>query len=85
MRLARAGEDEYPGDAVPIYQREVERLVAAKNNQAYAEARDLLQRIEKVMARMSPRGDFAAYVAEVRARHRIKRNFMALLDRSGWQ
>jgi uncharacterized Zn finger protein len=84
-RLAWAREDKYPGDAVPIYQREVERLVAAKNNQAYAEARDLLQRIEKVMARMSPRGDFAAYVAEVRARHRIKRNFMALLDRSAWQ
>jgi hypothetical protein len=45
----------------------------------------MLQRIEKVMARTSPRGDFAAYVAEVRARHRIKRNFMALLDQAGWR
>jgi uncharacterized Zn finger protein len=39
MRLARAREDEYPGDVVPVYQREVERLVAAKNNQAYAAGR----------------------------------------------
>lgn len=85
MRLAQARQDEHPADAVPVYQREVESLVAAKNNQAYAEARDSLEHIEKVMARMSPHGDFKAYVAEVRARHRIKRNFIALLDKAGWR
>jgi hypothetical protein len=33
---------------------------------------------------MEPPADFPAYVAALRAEHRPKRNFMALLDRAGW-
>lgn len=84
LQLASIREGEHPEDAVPIYQRRVERLVAAKNNQAYAEAVEVMKAIGKLMARTEPRGDFGAYVADVRARHRPKRNLIALLDSARW-
>jgi uncharacterized Zn finger protein len=84
LQLASIREGDHPEDAVPIYQRRVERLAAAKNNQAYAEAVDVMKTIGKLMATMEPPRDFRAYVTEVRSRHRPKRNLMALLDGAGW-
>ncbi len=84
MRLAELREGAHPGDAIPIYQQAVERLIGQKHNQAYGEAVDLMKRIASVMARLSPPEDFGVYVSEVRARHRPKRNLMALLQRAGW-
>lgn len=84
LQLASMREGDHPEDAVPIYQRRVERLAAAKSNPAYAEAVDVMKTITKLMARMEPPGDFRAYVAELRSRHRPKRNLMALLESAGW-
>jgi hypothetical protein len=36
------------------------------------------------MSRLTPPGDFMAYIAALRAEHGRKRNLMALLDRARW-
>jgi len=84
LRLAELREKEHPEDAVPIYQRQVEQLVGRKNNRSYEDAVAMMRRVRDVMSAMDPPGDFAAYVAALRAAHRQKRNFIALLQRAGW-
>ncbi len=84
MRLAAAREEDHPDDAVPIYQREVERLVDTKTNGSYADAVALMSRIRGLLARARRPDDFPTYVARVRAAHKPKRNLMKLFDGRGW-
>lgn len=84
MRLAALRERDHPGDAVPLYQDEVERTVGKKNNRAYEEAVELLRKVEDLMGRAGRGTEFPAYLESVRAAHKPKRNFMKLLDRAKW-
>lgn len=80
MELAAKREKEFPADAIPIYQKQVENLINQKNNGSYEEAVKLLRRIRDLMARMQ-RTDFAVYLATVRTTHKPKRNFIRLAER----
>jgi tetratricopeptide (TPR) repeat protein len=84
MQLAELRQDGHPEDALPIYQRHVQRLVDQKNNGSYEAAVAMMRRVHGAMSRMEPPGDFPAYVAALRAEHRLKRNLMALLDSASW-
>jgi uncharacterized Zn finger protein len=84
MQLAQLREQDHPEDAVPIYRERVQRLVGQKNNRSYEEAVATMRRVRDAMSRLEPPGDFRSYVATLRAEHRPKRNFMALLDRARW-
>lgn len=64
------------------YEREAERLVDVKKNDAYAQAVELMRHIAGLLDRAGRSGEFADYVAQVRAAH--KRNLMAMLDQAGW-
>lgn len=84
MRLAAEREDDHPGDAVPIYQREVEHLIDTKTNGGYADAVKTMTRIRDLLSRAGRPGEFAAYSSDIRASHKPKRNLMKLLDAKGW-
>jgi uncharacterized Zn finger protein len=84
LELARLREREHPLDAIPIWQGEVERHITAKNNQAYAEAVELIARVGRLMEAAGRAADFAPYVASVRASHKPKRNLMKLFDERSW-
>ena len=77
MALAKAREQEYPLDAVAVYQREVEQLVDRKQTRTYEAAVELIGHIVGLLR--SAGGDPDAYVAEVRHRHRPKTKFLGLL------
>lgn len=77
MALAKAREQEYPLDAVAVYQREVEHLVDRKQTRTYEAAVELIRHIVELLR--SAGGDPDAYVAEVRHRHRPKTKFLGLL------
>jgi uncharacterized Zn finger protein len=79
MELARRREVNHPADALPIYQSRIEELVANKNNQAYAEAAELVRSVRSAFRRLGQPSDFAAYLEDLKARHRRLRNFSALL------
>jgi len=84
LELARRREGEHPLEAIPIWQGEIERVIDAKNNQAYAEAVDLIVRVRRLLIAADCEADFAPYVAKVRAAHKPKRNLMKLFDERSW-
>ena len=84
MRLAAVREDEHPEDAIPIFQREVERLIETKNNRGYADAVALIGHIGSLFDKAGSPNDFAAYAARVRTAHKAKRNLSKLLDGKRW-
>lgn len=84
LALARRREDEHPLEAIPIWQEEVERLIGAKNNRAYAEAVVLIARVGRLMEAADRQADFAPYTAQVRVAHKPKRNLMKLFDERSW-
>lgn len=84
LELARRREGEHPLEAIPIWQAEVERLIDAKNNQAYAQAVELIVRVGELMSTAGREADFTPYVAKLRAIHKPKRNLMKLFDERSW-
>jgi len=73
--LAKASEATHPGDALKVYAGRVEELVGQGGNPNYEEARRLITR----MAGLRDEAEQAAYVVDLKERHRRKRNFMKLL------
>ena len=60
-------------DAFPIFEDEVERLIAAKNNDAYHHAVETIAHVQKLMRAAAQPDTFGPYAAGVRARHKPKR------------
>ena len=84
MELAARREAGHPEDVLPIYQRQIERLIDVKKNHTYADAVALMHRVKKLLDRLGRGSEFAAYLAAVRAAHKPKRNLMKLLDEARW-
>lgn len=79
LKLAAAREKEHPADAVPVYQRMVEPIIARMKNDAYEEATRMVQHIRDLMDEMGQQDAFADYLADLKLRHKPKRNLMKLL------
>jgi len=73
--LAPASEATHPFEALETYAGRIEELANSGGNPAYAEAAGLIAR----MAALRGGAEQAAYLADLKARHRRKRNFMKLL------
>jgi tetratricopeptide (TPR) repeat protein len=84
LELAGLREREYPLDAIPIWQREVERLIGNKNNQSYHEAVLIIARVRGLMIAAGEGVDFAPYAGQLRVTHKPKRNLMKLFDACNW-
>lgn len=79
MGLAKLREKDHPADAVAIYRKQIAPIVSRTNNEAYREAAELLRKVNKLMSRLDQDADFAEFLAALRATHRRKRNFMAMV------
>lgn len=84
LEIALARESEHPADSIVVYRAEIERRIAVKNNDAYAAAVDLLDRIRRLGAASGDDDQFRRLVVDIRVRHKPKRNLMAMLARRGW-
>lgn len=77
LELAERRRDAHPGDALAVYSREVEDVIAGKDKRAYAQAARLIDETMRALFQECGRlADFDAYVDDVRTRHRAKRNLM---------
>jgi uncharacterized Zn finger protein len=80
MKLAKACANDHPHDAIEIYQARIDPIVNLKHNQAYDDAAELVGTIRVLMERTGKAREFGDWLAEVRVRHKAKRNFMKRLD-----
>lgn len=82
--LALAGrlETERPEVSLRIYQAHVDPLVGTGRQDGYERAAELLGKVRVLLRRVGRGAEFAAYLEDVRTRHRRKRNFLELLDAS---
>jgi hypothetical protein len=80
LKLADLRRAEHPEDAIGVYRRHVEDVIAGKDKRAYAEAVRLIDETMRALyAESRQPEDFDAYVEEVRAAHKPKRNLMKLM------
>jgi len=79
LKLAVAREMDHPADAVPVYQRMVEPIILRMKNNAYEEATRMVKHIGELMRGLGKQAEFTAYLADVKLRHKPKRNLMKLL------
>ena len=84
LTLAAKREKKHPEEVLLVYQAQVEPALGRKNKEAYREAIGLLRKIHGLMARLGQQASFASYVESVRTAHRLKRNFVKLLERVRW-
>jgi len=73
--LAEASETTHPQEALAVYVRQVDFHVGAGGSTSYQTACRLIAR----MAGLRDRAAHAEYVAALKERHRLKRNFLKLL------
>jgi uncharacterized Zn finger protein len=80
LKLADLRRAEYPEDALGVYRRHVEDVIAGKDKRAYAEAVRLIdETMRQLYAESGQPEGFDSYVEEVRAGHKAKRNLMKLM------
>jgi uncharacterized Zn finger protein len=81
LKLASLRQAQHPGDAVSVYQAQVESALGQKNDLGYRQAVEYLRKSRTLLARLDRNAEFARYSESVRAAHKPKRNFIKLLDR----
>jgi len=80
LKLADQRRAENPEDAIGVYRRHIESVIAGKDKRAYAEAVRLIDETMRALYTECGRPeDFEAYVEEVRTTHKPKRNLMKLM------
>ena len=81
LALAEAREKDHPGDAAPIYLRQVEAELSRIVNGKYDNPVALLIRAAGVMKRIGASAEFARQLDALRFKYKVKRNFIKLLDK----
>ena len=82
LELADRRRAEHPEDALGVYRRQVEEVIAHKDKRAYEAAVNLIdETMRALFAECGRTDDFAAYVDEVRATHKPKRNLMKAMGK----
>ena len=80
LRLAAKRENEHPEDAAPIYLKYAEAGVAGTSNGRYEDPVNLLAKAAAVMKRLDRSAEFVCHLEALRARYKIKRNFIKLVE-----
>jgi uncharacterized Zn finger protein len=80
LQLAAAREKDHPADAAPIYLRQAEAAVTDTRNGRYDDSVELLVKAAAVMKRMDRNAEFVQHLEALRAKYKIKRNFIKLLE-----
>lgn len=77
--LAEASESDMPGEALTAYERLVEQQVGLTNKHGYTQACHLVARMAPLRVARGEAVLHRTYIASLLARHRAKRNFVAML------
>ncbi|MDO9047016.1 MAG: SWIM zinc finger family protein [Methylobacter sp.] len=85
LLIALAGklEPTRADDALTLYKRVIPLIVDQTNNTAYADAVKLIRKVDGIMNAQKRNREFGDYLADLRVRFKLKRNFIKLLDGLG--
>ncbi len=83
LRLADQRAKTHPADVPAIYQPAIDSLINQMNNDAYAQAVDLLLKLKAVMTQLDQAAEFQTFVTSLSHTHKRKRNFTKLLNHQG--
>ena len=83
LTLADQSRPTRPADALTVYLRLAARLTRETGNHAYEQLVSLLLSIRDCHRRLGTPDDFTAYVTDLRASQKRKRNLMRLMDEHG--
>ncbi|MYH69175.1 MAG: hypothetical protein F4147_03390 [Gammaproteobacteria bacterium] len=81
LELADKRAQQHPDDAIRIYRHQVESAVGQTKKNGYSEAVRYLQKIRTLMTQSGREKDFSSYLETVRATHKRKRSFIAMIER----
>ncbi len=81
LQLAAARESSHPEDAAPIYLKQAEAALAGSASGDYEEPVQLLVKAASAMKRMGHSAEFVKHLDALRATHKRRRNFIALLEK----
>jgi hypothetical protein len=82
-QLAEASERSHPAEALKAYAHRVETKVALGGQSNYQYACDIVRRMRLLREGLGETMQHAAYLGELRSRHKAKRNFIKLLAANG--
>lgn len=80
-KLADLRGETHPGDSAAVYRRLIEPVIGQKKNEAYTDAVGMMKKIRGWMKSAGQEREFAAWYADLRLRHKPKRNLMKLLEK----
>jgi uncharacterized Zn finger protein len=78
-QLAEASEHSHPAEALKVYSHRVERMVGLGGQSSYEYAYRIIGRMRRLREGLGETAQHAAYLDDLRSRHKAKRNFMKLL------
>lgn len=79
LELAELTENDYPADAIAVYQQQVAALIDRKDPHHYRQAAQRLRKLRALYRAAGRTKEFATYLAELVATHRRKGRLMAEL------
>ena len=82
VRLAEAREVSAPGDAVDVYLRLADLQLETTGKAAYVRAVAILKKAAEAARAADRQGELAAHLAALRATHRRRPTFIAVLDKA---
>lgn len=82
-RMAKACEKTYQAEAIKLYQQEIERMIDRRNNDSYAKAAKMVKKVGNLYKQLKQKMEYEKYVAEIKTRHKAKRNFIRCMDEVG--
>jgi hypothetical protein len=83
LKVAKAAEESFPQDALAIYRRQAEAMIAQQGRDNYRSAARLLARVRAIYQATVKPELWTAYITELRERHRRLRAFKEELTAAG--
>jgi len=83
MQVAKAAEERYPDEAIRLYERVVERLIAGRGRENYQQAAGYLTRVKQLYQKQGHQPQWDAYVTNLRNSNKSLRALKEELDKRG--
>jgi tetratricopeptide (TPR) repeat protein len=83
IQVAKAAEERYPDEAIRLYERVVERLIAGRGRENYQQAAGYLTRVKQLYQKQGHQPQWHAYVTNLRNSNKSLRALKEELDTRG--